>query len=270
MLALLFIASVAMAQAPTSGVATTTVKLHNPEVSNAGFFNQHNLVVYSRSSHGEQVDIVRAGNFFQECRIDGNLIRVRKCGNPVYQIAVETQIVIPPGTPGAPGPPGPPGESIQGPPGPPGPPGAPGVCVQAPPPCPETMGPLPQPPPCPPKPEIRIIERVVTRTEYYPDIGPNSGFCKPIPQCGGSQIAVIPPQRGFLWELVGAATSLIGVSRSPGDINVTTTNTANGGQGGQGGYAWQQQGQQSTNTNNIGIENTNNNANSNTQAQAQD
>jgi len=96
------------------------------------------------------------------------------------------------------------------------------------------------PAPCPPKPEVRIIERVVTRTEYYPDIGPNGGFCN-APVQGGGQIAVIPPQRGFVFDLIGAAAGVASLWQHPGDFIVTATANggyATGGQGGEGGSGY--------------------------------
>lgn len=76
--------------------------LYDPDASQANWFNEYNLVVYSRTSkNGEQTDIVRRGHFFDELFIgsDGK-IHVRRCGNKVFQIGVEKTIVCPAGPAG--------------------------------------------------------------------------------------------------------------------------------------------------------------------------
>lgn len=76
--------------------------LYDPDPAQVSWFNEHNLVVYSRTSrNGEQTDIVRKGNFSKELFIgsDGK-IHVRRCGNVVYQIGVEKTIVCPVGPAG--------------------------------------------------------------------------------------------------------------------------------------------------------------------------
>lgn len=100
------------------GTMVKTTSFYEPDVNRISWFNQSNLIVYSRSSHGEQVDVVRRGNFDRECFVRDGKIRVRRCGNVVYAIEVEQEVAGVKGVPGLPGPPGP-----QGPPGPIGPPG---------------------------------------------------------------------------------------------------------------------------------------------------
>lgn len=76
--------------------------LYDADAGQANWFNQHKLLVYSRTSrNGEQTDVVRKGNFFKELFIgrDGK-IHVRRCGNVVYQIEVERSIVLRPGPAG--------------------------------------------------------------------------------------------------------------------------------------------------------------------------
>jgi len=70
------------------------LKLYDPDPACVDFFMGHKLIVYSRTSkNGEQTDNVRKGNFLTECYIgkDGK-IHVHRCGNVVYQIAVEEEI----------------------------------------------------------------------------------------------------------------------------------------------------------------------------------
>jgi len=96
--------------APTTTTVVTNTKSYDPDPSWVGWFNQHDLVVYSHTSNdGEQVDIVRKGNFSQECYVKNGVIRVRRCGNAVYRIQAEVQqriSVTCTSTPGAQGPKG--------------------------------------------------------------------------------------------------------------------------------------------------------------------
>ena len=78
------------------------LKLYDPDPGCVDFFMAHKLIVYSRTSkNGEQTDNIRKGNFLKECYIgpDGK-IHVYRCGNVVYQIAVEEEIVCPAGPAG--------------------------------------------------------------------------------------------------------------------------------------------------------------------------
>ena len=90
LLAVLVLATAAWSQQ----TQVTTIRFYEPDVNSVQFFMQHDLVVYSSSSHGEQTDIVRRGNFLRECYISGAKIHMRSCGNVVYKIAAEVQVTI--------------------------------------------------------------------------------------------------------------------------------------------------------------------------------
>jgi len=102
----------------SSGNGNSTVRemaLYEPDPASIPFFNQHKVLVYSRTSrNGEQTDVVRPGNFLKECFIGSDhKIHVRRCGNVAYQIGVEDEVVIQngrDGKEGAPGGPGPKGD----------------------------------------------------------------------------------------------------------------------------------------------------------------
>jgi len=72
------------------------ISLYDPDPASIPFFNQHKVLVYSRTSrNGEQTDVVRPGNFLKECFVGSDhKIHVRRCGNVVYQIGVEDEVVI--------------------------------------------------------------------------------------------------------------------------------------------------------------------------------
>jgi len=74
----------------------SNISLYDPDPASIPFFNQHKVLVYSRTSkNGEQTDVVRPGNFLKECFIGSDhKIHVRRCGNVVYQIGVEDEVVI--------------------------------------------------------------------------------------------------------------------------------------------------------------------------------
>ena len=114
-------ASGAEAVAPAKETVTTTVFVEPDaivEQGKVGWLNQHNFIAYSRGRKGEQVDVVRKGNFNREVEVKCGRMHVRRCGNPIWMIEVEVEQEIvcdrgpqgPQGPPGSSGPPGPPGE----------------------------------------------------------------------------------------------------------------------------------------------------------------
>ncbi len=221
-------------------VTVTTTKLYDANPASAEFFNQHKLLVFSRTSrNGEQTDVVREGNFYAECFVDGNVIRVKRCGNVVYQVEVqeETSITIPTpvcttGPTGPPGPPGPPGQSIQGPPGPPG------ECT--------SFAQLTQAP-CPSQVVVRerILQPIYEVRNIWPSLSGNGGFAQQPVQCGGGNVAVVAGTPGILGGLIGIASGNL-TARRAGDFIVTATanggyatgGNATGGQGGDGGNGY--------------------------------
>ena len=71
-----------------------TFRFYDPDVSRVSLFQNSNLMVFSETSKGgEQVDIVRKGNFDKECYLGKeNRFHVRSCTNLIVMVAVEEEI----------------------------------------------------------------------------------------------------------------------------------------------------------------------------------
>lgn len=111
--------------AKTTKIVKTTVFVEPADIVAQGrieWLNDHNFLAYSRGKHGDQVDFVRKGNLDREVFVKCGVMRIRRCGNPIWQIQVEVDQLLPRGERGNQGPSGPPGPP--GSPGPPGPPAA--------------------------------------------------------------------------------------------------------------------------------------------------